>query len=97
MTLDDEFEQKGHEVGKISFNIEATRSTICLYGLADRDEIAALLSIEERVRIIFDYVTKFEFLFVLMLAALFQLLQFFYVDVFSYCRHLASQEDPSAC
>ena len=32
-----------------------------------------------------------------MLAALFQLLQFFYVDVLTYGRHLASQEDPAAC
>ena len=60
------------------------------------DEVGALFCVEEGVRIVLDDVAELSLLFVLELAALFQLLQFFYIEVVGGSGHLPAEVDPPA-
>ena len=96
LILGDEFEEERHEVVEIALDVEAVGSGIGLDDFADVDEVGALFCVEEGVRIVLDDVAELSLLFVLVLAALFQLLQFFYIEVVGGSGHLPAEVDPPA-
>ena len=96
LILGDEFEEERHEVVEIALDVETVGSGISLDDFADVDEVGALFCVEEGVRIVLDDVAELSLLFVLVLTALFQLLQFFNIEVVGSGGHLPAEVYPPA-
>ena len=96
LILCDEFEKERHEVVDIALDVESIGCAIGLDDFADVDEVGALFCVEEGVGVVLDDVAELSLLFVLVLTALFQLLQFFNIEVVGCGGHLPAEVDPPA-